>query len=237
MSEGNPFAAFAYTGSQSQQYLGTSASPPRKPEPKQWTLASSTAGDEHSQKETTTGHDPLCLWSGVNHYAPKAGTKRSRVEIDKREDPELGSGEVNFTPTRCIAEYELIARYRRTHRSTVDGFNTFLLSLHGTEGRYWALVACLLSVQCLDEVALKAVRKLMATTAELQESHAVPAIEEAIDYGTTSSAPSSNANSVNASAEAVLALSPGVLESHFATLNFRKAKERCIFQSMIICSQ
>jgi len=222
MSDYNPFAAFAYTGNQF-----TSASPLQKPEPEQ-TLAASNSRDERSRIETKTGHDPLCLWSGVNHYAPSVSMKRPRVELDKNDVVGLEGEEVAFSPSRCIAEYELIARYRRTHRSTVDGFNAFLLSLHGTEGRYWALVACLLSVQCLDEVALKAVRKLMATTAEHQETQAASRASDLTTDDAPNSTPTSSILSVNASAEAVLALDPGILESHFATLNFRKAKERCV---------
>lgn len=63
---------------------------------------------------------------------------------------------------RMLTELELIRVYRLKHRSTVDDFNHFLISLESNAtGRYWALVACLLSVQCRDGVALEAVRALM----------------------------------------------------------------------------
>lgn len=64
-----------------------------------------------------------------------------------------------------FAEYALIAKYREHTRASVDDFHAFLLSL-GTcaagHGRFWALIACLLSVQCRDSVALEVTRVLMS---------------------------------------------------------------------------
>ena len=69
-----------------------------------------------------------------------------------------------------LAEYRLIAAYRDTSKASVDDFHAFLVGLGtGTEpdvgsprhGRFWALVACLLSVQCRDNVALLATRDLL----------------------------------------------------------------------------
>ena len=69
-----------------------------------------------------------------------------------------------------LAEYRLIASYREQTRASVDEFHAFLIGLGtGTEadvgeprhGRFWALVACLLSVQCRDHVALVATRALL----------------------------------------------------------------------------
>lgn len=92
----------------------------------------------------------------------------SNVGSGKRRKPEalaaadrdenLGSQE------RCLKEYKLIAEYRGKTKATVDDFHRFLLSLRNDQqGRYWALIACLLSVQCRDVVSLQAIRSLMAT--------------------------------------------------------------------------
>ena len=59
-----------------------------------------------------------------------------------------------------LAELSLIRSYRAQSRASVDDFHAFLVKQTGAEGRYWALVACLLSVQCRDAVSLAAVRAL-----------------------------------------------------------------------------
>ena len=69
-----------------------------------------------------------------------------------------------------LAELELVTAFREVTRASVDDFHAFLISL-GTggetdlgspvHGRFWALVACLLSVQCRDSVALSATRALL----------------------------------------------------------------------------
>ena len=62
-----------------------------------------------------------------------------------------------------LTELDLIQEYRASVHASVDDFHRFLLSLGtSTDGRFWALVACLLSVQCRDSVALEACRLLMA---------------------------------------------------------------------------
>ena len=61
------------------------------------------------------------------------------------------------------AHLDLLRRDRETNRRTapVDAFHAFLLSLrHRKEPHFQALVACLLSVQCRDAVALVAAEKL-----------------------------------------------------------------------------
>ena len=61
-----------------------------------------------------------------------------------------------------LAELKLIQKYRTTTPASVDVFHRFLLSLgERAHGRFWALVACLLSVQCRDSVALEVCRRLM----------------------------------------------------------------------------
>ena len=74
------------------------------------------------------------------------------------------------TREQRLVELELIAAFREVTRASVDDFHAFLISL-GTggetdigspvHGRFWALVACLLSVQCRDHVALSATRALL----------------------------------------------------------------------------
>ena len=67
------------------------------------------------------------------------------------------------TNAERLAELNLIGRLRsHLPRQTVDEFHSFLLGLRGEIGRYWALIACLLSVQCRDVVALAAARALIA---------------------------------------------------------------------------
>ena len=56
---------------------------------------------------------------------------------------------------------ELIRSARAGHTASVDEFHEFLLSLrHKPDAHFQALVASLLSVQCLDKVALGAMRTL-----------------------------------------------------------------------------
>ena len=61
-----------------------------------------------------------------------------------------------------------MSAFRSQSRASVDDFHAFLLSLGDrgdADGRFWALVACLLSVQCRDGVALAATRALMGRCA------------------------------------------------------------------------
>ena len=93
------------------------------------------------------------------------GEYEDEEDGDEDEDEEDEEAESRAS-VRKLAEYELISSFRqstagRHPKATVDDFHRFLLTLRGEQGRYWALVACLLSVQCLDTVALRAVRALM----------------------------------------------------------------------------
>ena len=74
------------------------------------------------------------------------------------------------TTNAKLAQYRLISNYRESSRASVDEFHHFLLALgtggepdvgHPRHGRFWALVACLLSVQCRDVVALSVARDLL----------------------------------------------------------------------------
>lgn len=99
--------------------------------------------------------------------------KRQRVELPAKtvEPPAKPAEPVEELPAKpdCstsaewLAELELIRHFRSGRRATVDDFHAFLLSLHGPAARFWALVACLLSVQCRDVVALETVKALMRT--------------------------------------------------------------------------
>ena len=97
--------------------------------------------------------------------------KRPRVEppakpVEPPAEPDCSttSAECSSARVECwLQELELIRRFRSGRRATVDDFHAFLLSLHGPAARFWALVACLLSVQCRDVVALEAVKVLMRT--------------------------------------------------------------------------
>jgi endonuclease-3 len=69
-----------------------------------------------------------------------------------------------------LAEYDLICSYRGVTQASVDAFHGFLVALgtggephlgDPTHGRFWALIACLLSVQCRDVVALEVTREIM----------------------------------------------------------------------------
>ena len=67
---------------------------------------------------------------------------------------------------RYLSEYALISSFREQRRTSVDDFHEFLLTLgcggvNNLEGRFWAVVACLLSVQCRDTVALETTQALM----------------------------------------------------------------------------
>ena len=91
------------------------------------------------------------------------GLKRKRAGSDRKQKKRRSSGGDTRSPAEvCLKEYNLIAQYRKRSKATVDEFHNFLLSLRNDEkGRYWALVACLLSVQCRDKVSLEAIRSLI----------------------------------------------------------------------------
>lgn len=72
-------------------------------------------------------------------------------------------GRPNPPPEHWRFHLDALHRDRETNRltSSVDAFHAFLLSLrHRKEPHFQALVACLLSVQCRDAVALVAAEKL-----------------------------------------------------------------------------
>ena len=84
--------------------------------------------------------------------------KRPRVEppakpVEPPAKPDCStSAECSSANAECwLQELELIRHFRSGRRATVDDFHAFLLSLHGPAARFWALVACLLSVQCYVE--------------------------------------------------------------------------------------
>ena len=84
--------------------------------------------------------------------------KRPRVEPPSKPDCSTSaecssaSAECSSASAECwLQELELIRHFRSGRRATVDDFHAFLLSLHGPAARFWALVACLLSVQCYVE--------------------------------------------------------------------------------------
>lgn len=93
----------------------------------------------------------------------------------------IGTGFERPSAAVRLAEYALIRSYRTKVTASVDDFHAFLISLghgaeacsdgHGAEacsdgdGPFWALMACLLSVQCRDSVALAATRALMRRVA------------------------------------------------------------------------
>ena len=92
----------------------------------------------------------------LDHVAKRPRLETVQVDVaTKKEDGPPGGAE------RWLQELELIKCFRSGRSATVDEFHAFLLSLHGPQGRFWALVACLLSVQCRDVVALEAVKALM----------------------------------------------------------------------------
>ncbi len=167
----NPFAAFSFTGSApGAAHSSTTAAPALLPGPKVASrsitaaLPRSTAAVAAKRPAAKAeAHDNLCLWSGVDHFS-EADRKRRKAACaaaglepsEAAEVPADASAEdVSGNCARRLAEYELVASFRRGRRASVDEFNEFLLSLRGPRGRYWALVACLCSVQCLDSVALR----------------------------------------------------------------------------------
>ena len=98
----------------------------------------------------------------LDHVAKRPRLETVQVDAaTKKEDGASGSGECEGRAERWLQELELIKCFRSGRSATVDEFHAFLLSLHGPQGRFWALVACLLSVQCRDVVALEAVKALM----------------------------------------------------------------------------
>ena len=173
----NPFAAFAFGESRSIPIANSAPSAsraylPSKIQSVQHTSrkrkASDTADPLVVTSANTEANDPLCLWSGkpfdkVIREAQQKDRLNDRFASAQKEEEEMEEG---LGVARKLLEYELISSFRQNGRydrgkATVDEFHRFLLALRGEQGRYWALVACLLSVQCLDTVALRAVRALM----------------------------------------------------------------------------
>ena len=101
---------------------------------------------------------------GVVHVTNVA--RSSPASISRRSSRRAPAAQVQralASRSDRLAELALIRGFRsELPRQTVDEFHQFLLNLRGELGRYWALVACLLSVQCRDVVALRAVRALIA---------------------------------------------------------------------------
>ena len=94
---------------------------------------------------------------------PRVEPPAKPVELPSKPDCSA-SAECSSANAECwLQELELIRHFRSGRRATVDDFHAFLLSLHGPAARFWALVACLLSVQCRDVVALETVKALMRT--------------------------------------------------------------------------
>lgn len=143
----NPFAAFAFHGGplpKRQRIIGAPlvANEPAPPPP----LPSATVREQlHKKPAPSAAQGSAATTTGGSTSCP--------VSVEQR-----------------LAEYRLIASYRDASRASVDDFHRFLIDL-GTggepelgeprHGRFWALVACLLSVQCRDGVALIATRKLL----------------------------------------------------------------------------
>lgn len=134
------------------------------------------------------------------------------------------------TSVRLI-EYALISSFRAQSRASVDDFHAFLLSLGcgsvaGTgdgDGRFWALVACLLSVQCRDSVALDVTRALMNRCAA-NVGEAASATDGAGDDAATSDVATGDATACAAARVAALGLEQ--LEEVVRRCNFYKTKAK-----------
>ena len=143
----NPFAEFAFPGA---------------PAPKRQRMESSA----------TTSSSATTVNERVAWPAASVTTKLSSLApaTTSTSAATTASTVTGIPTTQRLAEYRLIASYRDRSRASVDDFHRFLIDL-GTggepnlgdacHGRFWALVACLLSVQCRDGVALAATRKLL----------------------------------------------------------------------------
>ena len=105
-----------------------------------WTAPTDVPDDGSSCATTATG--PLAAAAAAAAAAPAPAPERVATHL---------------------LELVLVKRFRAGRRATVDDFHAFLLSLGGQrDGRWWALAACLLSVQCRDVVALETVKALKA---------------------------------------------------------------------------
>lgn len=94
-----------------------------------------------------------------------AGEEEPLREREAEDEDEVGaSGRVDDGHTFTRAWCALRAwREREDGSARVDEFHSFLVDLRGAkEARFSCLVAALMSVQCLDKVALKAFEKLRA---------------------------------------------------------------------------
>jgi len=158
----NPFAAFAFAG----------AKRPREPD------FSSASGPRCKAREpraaleardTAPAVQAGCLAGAEAALAAVPGETAAAPAPTPAPQREAPASSLDSSAKK-LAEFALIASYRETTGASVDEFHRFLLSL-GTggepalgdprHGRFWALVACLLSVQCRDHVALAATRDLI----------------------------------------------------------------------------
>lgn len=137
MDDFNPFAAFAFQAS--------TATKPQHESP----ITKETVLD------TKESHDPLCLWSGIDHFASassgNSSVPPSQVPIrNQQHNKELSEKNetIECKHERYLKEYTLIKDFRENgprsmlSLATVDEFNRFLLTLYGSTGRYFALVVC-----------------------------------------------------------------------------------------------
>ncbi len=140
-------------------------------------------------KRLKRSEDNFCLWTNSQRN-PTTCLKSSRFpeHTSGAKSSNLENRYRKADSATRLAELELIMDYRKNKTATVDAFHTFLLSLGGqhrakaerniksipscadtqarisvpgSHGRYWALIACLLSVQCRDMVALQAIQALI----------------------------------------------------------------------------
>ena len=126
------------------------------------TAAPATATPTKSKAEDASSS---CLWTapaGVRDDASSCAT----ASASSPAASSIAAAAAAEGPERVathLLELALVKRFRAGRRATVDDFHAFLLSLGGQrDGRWWALAACLLSVQCRDVVALETVKALMA---------------------------------------------------------------------------
>ncbi|KAL1520292.1 hypothetical protein AB1Y20_021884 [Prymnesium parvum] len=117
-----------------------------------------------------------------------------------------------------LSELSLIRSFRMVTHASVDEFHSFLLSLSTSpHGKFWALVACLLSVQCRDAVALEATRGLMHAAPRGPADVAALAHDELLSRVRSCNYCVTKAKNVRAASEAVVR-SGRVAVSHEALL-------------------
>jgi hypothetical protein len=120
------------------------------------TVASPHAVSEPACNEPSTCSEPsTCNEPSASLTAPSPPAIVAKITSDAVSESPTADLDAAAAPSDVrLAELELIQEYRTGTASSVDDFHRFLISLGASsDGRFWALVACLLTLGAFQILA------------------------------------------------------------------------------------